>query len=198
MILLSFEISINLAKQMTYSQHVSAGTSHCINQCYLTVCEIHLVIQKVPWYQSHYYSDVIISKLTSQTTSIPIIYSTVDQRRHKSSASLAFVRRIHRWPGTSPHKGPVTRKMLPLNDVIMTHPIWKLYFYKYCRCLMGLTIWTIDSTIRHIFQQVSSFFRSYIYIQLFTVCISFFSNYPMLLSRMYIQWEKVDSSHGWW
>ena len=37
----------------------------------------------------------------------------------KSSASLAFVRGIHRWPMNSPHKGPVTRKMLPFDDVIM-------------------------------------------------------------------------------
>ena len=27
---------------------------------------------------------------------------------------------IHRWPVESPHKGPVTRKMFPFDDVIMT------------------------------------------------------------------------------
>ena len=42
-----------------------------------------------------------------------------DQRNHQSSASLAFVKGIHRWPVDSPHKGPVTRKMFPFNDVIM-------------------------------------------------------------------------------
>ena len=31
--------------------------------------------------------------------------------KHQSSASLAFVRGIHRWPMNSLHKGPVTRKM---------------------------------------------------------------------------------------
>ena len=37
-----------------------------------------------------------------------------------NSASLAFVRGIHRWPANSPqHKGPVTREMFPLDDVIM-------------------------------------------------------------------------------
>ena len=41
-----------------------------------------------------------------------------DQRKHKSSASLAFVRGIHRWPVNSPHKGPVTRKMFSFDDVI--------------------------------------------------------------------------------
>ena len=37
----------------------------------------------------------------------------------KSSASLAFVRGIHRGPVNSPHKWPVTRKMFPFDDVIM-------------------------------------------------------------------------------
>ena len=40
-------------------------------------------------------------------------------RKYQSSASLAFVRGIHRWPVNSPNKGPVTRKMFPFYDVIM-------------------------------------------------------------------------------
>ena len=40
------------------------------------------------------------------------------QRKHQSSASLAFVRGIHRWPVISPHKGLITRKMLKFDDVI--------------------------------------------------------------------------------
>ena len=61
--------------------------------------------------------------MASQITGFPIVYSTVcsgpDQRKHQSSASLAFVRGIHRWPVNSPHKWPVTRKMFPFDDVIM-------------------------------------------------------------------------------
>ena len=53
-----------------------------------------------------------------------IIYSTVcsgaKQRKHQSSASMVFVRGIHRWPVNSPQKGPVTRKMFPFDDVIMS------------------------------------------------------------------------------
>ena len=45
-------------------------------------------------------------------------YSGADQRKHQSSASLAFVWGIHRWVVNSPHKWPVTRKMFPF-DVIM-------------------------------------------------------------------------------
>ena len=58
-----------------------------------------------------------------QITSLTIVYSTVysgaDQRKHQSSASLAFVRGIHRWPVNSQHKGPITRKMFTFDDVIM-------------------------------------------------------------------------------
>ena len=70
-----------------------------------------------------HYSDVIMSTMASQITSLTIVYSTVysgsDQRKHQSSASLAFVRGIHRWPVNSPLKGPVMRKMFPFDDVIM-------------------------------------------------------------------------------
>ena len=70
-----------------------------------------------------YYRDVIMGAMASQITSLTIVCSTVcsgaDQRKHQSSASLAFVRGIHRGPVNSPHKWPVTRKMFPFDDVIM-------------------------------------------------------------------------------
>ena len=75
------------------------------------------------WEQSPlHYDDVTMSAMASQITSltiVSIVYSGPDQRRHQSSASLAFVRGIHRWPVNSPHKWPVTRKMFPFDDVIM-------------------------------------------------------------------------------
>ena len=76
------------------------------------------MIHATPWY-----SDVIMSTMASQITSLTIVYSTgysgADQRKHQSSASLAFVRGIHRSPVNSPHKGPVTRKMYPFDDVVI-------------------------------------------------------------------------------
>ena len=68
-----------------------------------------------------HYSDVIMSPMDSQNTSLTIVYSTVysDQRKHQSTASLAFVSEIHQWPVNSPQKGPVTRRMFPFDDVIM-------------------------------------------------------------------------------
>ena len=61
--------------------------------------------------------------MASHITSLMIVYSTVywgvDQRKHQSSASLAFVRGIYRGPVNSPHKWPETRKIFPFDDVIM-------------------------------------------------------------------------------
>ena len=71
----------------------------------------------------YHYIDVIMGAMASPITSLMIVYSAVvwgaDQRKHQSSASLAFVCGIHRWPVNSPHKRPVTRKMFPFDDVIM-------------------------------------------------------------------------------
>ena len=70
-----------------------------------------------------HYSDVIMTTIASQITSLTIVSSTVysgaDQSKHQSSASLAFVWGIHRGPVNSPHKWPVTPKMFPFDDVIM-------------------------------------------------------------------------------
>ena len=58
-------------------------------------------------------------KLTSLTIVYSTVYSGADQWKHQSSASLAFVRGIRRWPVNFPHKWPVTRKVFLFDDVIM-------------------------------------------------------------------------------
>ena len=81
-----------------------------------------------------HYCDVIMTTTASQITSLTIVYLTVysdaDQRKHQSSASLAFVRGIHRGPVNSPHKRPVTRKMFPFDDVIKIS--WKASLLSTC------------------------------------------------------------------
>ena len=61
--------------------------------------------------------------MASQITSLRIVYSAVYsgtyQGKYQSSASGASVRGTHRGPVNSPHKVPVTRKILPFDDVIM-------------------------------------------------------------------------------
>ena len=74
-----------------------------------------------------HYNDVIMSamasRISSLTTVYSIVYSGADQRKHQRSAWLAFVRRIHRWPVNSPHKGTVRRKRFPLDDVIKDNQV---------------------------------------------------------------------------
>ena len=57
------------------------------------------------------------SLITSLMSVYSIVHSATDQRKHQSSASLAFVRGIDRWIPF--HKWPVTPKMFPFDDVIM-------------------------------------------------------------------------------
>ena len=94
--------------------------------------------------QTHaYYNDVTMSAIASQITSLAIVYSTVypgtDEGIYQSSASLDFVRGIHRWPVNSLHKWPVTRKMVPFDDVIMSYAV--------CRSHTCWRTWLIDFNI---------------------------------------------------
>ena len=63
-----------------------------------------------------HYNDVIMSVVSSLITSLTIVcssvYSGADQRKHQSSASLAFVSGIHRWQVNLPYNWSVTRKMM--------------------------------------------------------------------------------------
>ena len=95
------------------------------------------------------------SQITSLTIVYSIVYSGTDQRKHQSSASLAFVRGIHRGPVNSPHRGPVnsphkwpvTRKIFPFDDVILTSSFsqitkrhWKVWQ------VSGLCVWCTCNT----------------------------------------------------
>ena len=90
--------------------------------------------KSVMWkrFQGHY-SDVIMDAIASQITSLTIVSSTVysvaDQWKHQSSASLAFVWGIHRWPVNSPHKGPVTR-----NFTTSSWSSWVIISREYHEC----------------------------------------------------------------
>ena len=75
-----------------------------------------------PWRKGGdiHYSDVILRLMASQITGVSSVCSTVCssavQRKHQAP---------RHWPlwgestGDCPHKGPVTRKMFPFDDVIM-------------------------------------------------------------------------------
>ena len=77
------------------------------------------------WDVVYMHNRYVIMSTLAQITGVWIVCPTVCSSRSKKtlndqcSASLAFVRGIHRWPVDSPHKEPVTRKMFPFDDVIM-------------------------------------------------------------------------------
>ena len=74
--------------------------------------------------KTSYYGDVTMGAIASQITSLMIVYSTVysdaDRRKLQSTTPLPFVEGIHRGPMNSQHKWPVTRKMFPFDDVIIS------------------------------------------------------------------------------
>ena len=72
-----------------------------------------------------HYSDVIKSP-ASRLFAQPFVQA--GQRKHQSSASLAFVRVIYRRPMHFPHKGPITQKMFPFDNVIMYFNNWIFVF----------------------------------------------------------------------
>ena len=108
-IVTSFPVSLSPSTLLTISCYLFSCDLFPTQNCYLSA---------VTFFPVHY-SNATISVMVSQITSLMIVYSGADQRKHQSSASLAFVRGIHRWPVNSLHKGPVTQKRIPFDDVIM-------------------------------------------------------------------------------
>ena len=92
-----------------------------------------------------HYCDIILGAMASQITSLAIVYPIVhlgaDQRKQQSSASLAFVREIHWSSVNSAYKWTVTRKMFPLDDVIMPAIISSILSYMVYFMSILQTLW---------------------------------------------------------
>ena len=98
-------------------------------------------------FQVAHYRNVIMGTMSSQITILTNVYSVVssgaDQRKHQSPASLAFVRGNHRSSVNSPHKGPVTQKLFPFDDVIMRSYIRRKYdtiVFKLCLMFYAMAL----------------------------------------------------------
>ena len=95
-----------------------------------------------------HYTDVTMSAMAYQITVVPIVCSVVcsgaHQRKCQSSASLVFVRGIHRWPtGGFPLQREVTLKMFPFDDVIMDIIMRMIKFVLRERYFITLSQWCI-------------------------------------------------------
>ena len=88
----------------------------------LCYSEIHIAsyFSLLFWLQWRHYGRDGISNHQPHDCLLNRCFSDADQRKHQSSAFLAFVRGNHRGPVNSLHKWPVTRKMFPFDDVIMS------------------------------------------------------------------------------
>ena len=114
-------------------------STECSRHCHYSAC-LSLHCESV----FLHYCDVIMSTIGFRTTSLTIVYSTVysgsDKKNHQSSASPAFVRRIHRWQVNSPYKGPVTQKMFPFDDVTSSLRCFTKSFEKTPYWLKGIQL----------------------------------------------------------
>ena len=87
-----------------------------------------------------HYNDVVMTTMASQITSLTVVYSTVysdvDQRKHQSSASLAFVWGIHRDRWIPRTKGQLR--------VIMIMPVKTISNCPACRTyLIATRFWVV-------------------------------------------------------
>ena len=96
-----------------------------------------------------HYSDVMMSAMATEITGVLIVCSAVcsgvDQRKYQSSMTLAFMRAIHQRPVDSPHKWPVTRKMFPFDEVILTRSRIMSLFMDHVSSHQG----KMDGTVEH-------------------------------------------------
>ena len=133
---------------------------------YFFKTHLHITLSYRYIYLTHHFShygDVIMSMMASQITSLTIVYSTiysgVDQTKHQSSESLAFVRGIHQWPVNSLHKGPVMRKRFPFDVVIMcieflaeteldVYTMYNHFWLCYGRYSLAIAFWLHISVVK--------------------------------------------------
>ena len=141
--------------------------------------------------------------MASQITGVSIDCSPVrsgsDQGKHQSSASLAVVRGIHQRPLDSPHKGPVTQKMFPFDDIIMVLNRWPslltcmyIYIYIYIYIYHNSYVYQKHVFISIIFTDLIDFNNFHTHLVRFKtkllICISTFTN-GILAVSLFIESE---------
>ena len=99
-----------------------------------------------------HYIDVTMSEMASQIISLPIVYSTAyigaDERKHQSSAPLAFVRGIHRWiPRTN---GQERGKCFHLMTSSCRHRAAHGTYTRACPCWVSATTAPIHINLKYL------------------------------------------------
>ena len=122
-------IRLRLATEM-YQHNIYIYIYVCVYEWHLKYTSFHSTLQLRQM-------SVTACQITSLTIVCSTVYSGADQRKHRSSASLAFMRGIHRWPINSPHEWPLTRKMFLFDDVIMQFDLANVSIDLIIRCLLS-------------------------------------------------------------
>ena len=124
--------TLGYAQYLLWYLQADCYTLFCYGFIITSSC-VDMIILPLFSHYSDVIKDVMVSQVTNLTIEYPTVYIGTDQRKYQSSASLAFVSEIHWWPVNSPQKWPVTRKMFPFDDVIMSVARQTLeQSYEYC------------------------------------------------------------------
>ena len=134
-----------------------------------------------------------MSAMVSQITSLAIVYSTVysgaDQSRHQNNASLI----VGNSPvtGEFPHKGPVTQKMFPLDDVIMhmSHDVHCMHSLENSLEIMYFLTYILTGVLGHVLQFMKTL-RHVLVITSYSLCempLLIHAPYFILFSQMSIE-----------
>ena len=113
-------LSINITNSWLIHGSICQYASVLLHLCIIVPDPVKLSTIRIhipnPNNKAHY-SDIIMGAMASQITSLRInstVYSGANQRKHQSSASLAFVRGIHRSPMNSRTNGQLRGKSFHL------------------------------------------------------------------------------------
>ena len=118
---LAIRVIVSSHANLLWSCHCSHGITDENYRCLHT--QFRLII--------FHYDDVIMTTIASQITSLTVVYSTVysdaDERKHQSSASLAFVWGIHRDRWIPRTKGQLRGKCFHLMTSSCRGNRWSVY-----------------------------------------------------------------------
>ena len=100
---------LNGAHGVPFASLIKAKPKFYVCLCCATCYTLH-------WTPIYHCNDVIMSAMASQITGVSIVCSTIcssaDQRNHQSSASLAFVRGMHRSPVDPPSQMAINAEII--------------------------------------------------------------------------------------
>ena len=161
--------------------HAGAG---CI--CVENMYALWRITQRAGDVTPNRYMDVIMTTIASEITSVTVVYLTgysdADQRKHRSSASLAFVWGTHRDWGFPRTKGQLRGKCFQL----MTSS-WEIYSLWY---VCNLALYIVIAIMKQCRSQSSSLTKSKLHNIIVCLLLTLDDMYLFIL-RLYIRVTNI-------